>query len=80
MAKPQLRTCTTLYFADGHGTARYIVMRGRMIGRAFDSAHAEIIGQYTLHGSAEPDYAALTAPFATPDAPAVYWQQRKEHA
>ena len=73
MAKPKLRICTTMHYSSGDIT-KYIVMRGRMIGKAFDAAGAEIIGEYTIRDHRNVDYAAMTAPFATADAPAVYWQ------
>ena len=67
-----LRTCTAMSYTDGT-TSRYVVMRGPMKGRFFNSGKADIVAVYTLHGE-KPDYRAMTAKHAEPDAPAVYWQ------
>jgi hypothetical protein len=69
-----MRTCTVLWYTDGH-KARYIVLRGRMIGTYFDSAGAEIIGHYNTSAPGRADYRSMTRAFATKEAPAVSWQR-----
>ena len=69
-----MRTCTVLAYADGRGRARYIVLRGRMIGSYFDSAGAQIIGEYNTSAPGRADYRSMTRAFATDDAPPVSWQ------
>jgi hypothetical protein len=67
-----MRTCTLMIYTHG-ATSRYAVMRGPLRGgRVFDSNKAEIVAVYEIVG--QPDYRAMTAKHATPEAPAVYWQ------
>ncbi len=67
-----MRTCTIMNYTTGK-TARYIVLRGRMLRNgAFDSRTATVVGAYVI--DTEADYRAMTAAHATPEAPAVYWQ------
>lgn len=67
------RVCTVMLQTDGR-TTLYGVFRGRMRGKAFDLATAEHIGSATYTDGRTPDYTELTAKFATPEIPAVYWQ------
>jgi hypothetical protein len=70
---PKLRTCTTMIYAASGQESHYAVLRGRMKGRrVFDAHSAEIVATYQVTGM--PDYRAMTAKHATPEAPAVYWQ------
>jgi hypothetical protein len=45
-----------------------------MIGSYFDSAGAQIIGEYNTSAPGRADYRSMTRAFATDDAPPVSWQ------
>ena len=64
-------TCTTLLMTDGTNSV-YAVMKGPMRRNAFNAHRADIVAMYNIVG--KPDYRAMTAAHATPDAPPVYWQ------
>ena len=74
MKKDRTRTFTTMLYSDGTVT-RYVVMRGRATKRVFNTGTAEIVATYELVGSERPDYRAMTARHATPEAPPVDWQR-----
>ena len=70
-----MRTCTVMQFTNGTNS-HYIIMRGRMCGKAFDAHGAKIIGHFDVQGPIGPDaYRTMTAAYATSKAPAVYWQR-----
>jgi hypothetical protein len=64
-------TCTTMLMTDGTNSV-YAVMKGPMGRKYFNVRKAVIVAKYNVVG--KPDYRAMTAVHATPDAPAVYWQ------
>ena len=66
------RTCTTMVYTDGT-TSKYAVMQGRARGNVFYSRDADVVAVYTLVNE-QPDYRAMTARHATPQAPAIRWQ------
>ncbi len=68
-----MRTCTIMIFTDGTRT-RYGVFRGPMLdARTFGAHKAELVGIYE-RTMGQGDYRKMTARYATPDAPPVYWQ------
>lgn len=72
-AKTTLRTCTIMRYTNGTRTI-YDVMRGKMRGRYFQAHSAEVVGHFEVVGGKPADYLAMTAAYATVEAPAVYWQ------
>lgn len=74
----QIRTCTVMVYADGQRSV-YHVMRGPVskYGDTFYAHEAETIATYTIPANERPDYADMTARYATPDAPAVKWQRKE---
>jgi hypothetical protein len=63
-----------MVYADGRGNAAYAVMRGKMIGRAFDCSTAETLAIISGDGS-DRFYREASKQYATKDAPPVYWQK-----
>jgi hypothetical protein len=72
MKKQKLATCTTLLMTDGT-TSVYEVLVGPMGKRYFNDNKSTVVATYTLVRQA-PDYRAMTARHATPQAPPVPWQ------
>lgn len=70
-----MRTCVLMYYTNGR-SSRFAVLRGPMIGDAFDAARADVVH---IHETTEPPttelYRWLADRHATPDAPPVYWQE-----